>query len=223
MAGLTEKQKAFCFEYSLDFDAKRALVAAGFSDAGNSCYASILLSQDNVQEEIERYKARAFRLRCLSPDFVLNEWALIVLADPTKMMSLKVVPCPKCWPENMQDLLSDPNPQCLTCSGAGQRTALFTDSKTWGPAERALFAGIKQDAKGAIEIKTHSKLDALKSLANFYGMDTQKVAAMVQLSSPAGATVNDLTEDQLRAIAASGLGVSSGVPQLKAPVTLEGS
>jgi hypothetical protein len=87
------------------------------------------------------------------------------------------------------------------------------------------MAGVKQ-TKDGIEIKMHSQTEAIKSLADYLGMSNKssgevKVAAALVIGS-----AQDLTDDQLAAIAAGAtMGVLPGVqsPAMLSANTIEGT
>ena len=65
--------------------------------------------------------------------------------------------------------LKMPHPECPTCGGDGDARAVLKDTRTLSPRAAALYAGAKQ-TKDGIEIKMHSKLDALEKLAKHVGL-----------------------------------------------------
>ena len=81
---LTDKQKAFCREYVLDFTGSAAAIRAGYSDKPDSAkvIASNLLTQVNVRAEIDRIlKAREDSQREEIRARVLEELAKIAMDD----------------------------------------------------------------------------------------------------------------------------------------------
>ncbi|MDD2690217.1 MAG: terminase small subunit [Simplicispira sp.] len=70
-----------------------------------------------------------------------------------------------------------PNSDCPNCGGDGQARTVLKDTRHLSPRAVALYAGAKQTKEG-IEIKMHSKLDALEKLAKHVGLyekdNTQK-------------------------------------------------
>ncbi len=55
---LTGKQKAFCYEYTIDHNAKEAAERAGYSPKGSKVRGCNLLTNNNVKVEIARIKAK---------------------------------------------------------------------------------------------------------------------------------------------------------------------
>ena len=62
-----------------------------------------------------------------------------------------------------------PVPDCPICGGDGQARTVLKDTRHLSPAAAALYAGAKQTKEG-IEVKMHSKLDALEKLAKHLGI-----------------------------------------------------
>lgn len=65
--------------------------------------------------------------------------------------------------------LLQPHPQCPICGGDGQSRVVLKDTRTMGEKAIALYAGAKQTQHG-IEIKMHSKGDALEKLFKHLGL-----------------------------------------------------
>lgn len=75
------------------------------------------------------------------------------------------------------DARREPNVDCPECFGRGVGHTQVNDTRSLGPAAAALYAGVKQTREG-IEVKLHSKLDALEKLARHLGLyDRVKVGA----------------------------------------------
>ena len=62
-----------------------------------------------------------------------------------------------------------PHPECPNCGGDGDARVVLKDTRTLSTRAAALYAGAKQ-TKDGIEIKMHSKLDALEKLAKHVGL-----------------------------------------------------
>lgn len=77
-----------------------------------------------------------------------------------------------------------PNSDCPNCGGDGQARTVLKDTRHLSPRAAALYAGAKQ-TKDGIEIKMHSKLDALEKLAKHVGLyekdNAQKVDPLAAL------------------------------------------
>lgn len=62
-----------------------------------------------------------------------------------------------------------PKDDCPICGGDGQSRTVLKDTRHLSPRAAALYAGAKQTREG-IEVKMHSKLDALEKLAKHLGL-----------------------------------------------------
>lgn len=76
---------------------------------------------------------------------------------------------------------NDPtNPECIECFGDGKVRPVFKDTRYLSEGAAMLFAGLKETRDG-IEVKMHSRADALVQLGRHYGIfnDKLKVDAKV--------------------------------------------
>lgn len=62
-----------------------------------------------------------------------------------------------------------PHPECPECGGDGAARVVAMDTRKLSPQAAALYAGAKHTKEG-IEIKMHSKLDAIEKLARHLGI-----------------------------------------------------
>lgn len=62
-----------------------------------------------------------------------------------------------------------PHPDCPKCQGHGQGKTVIKDTRRLSRGAAALFAGIKE-TKDGMEIKMHSKMDALEKVFKHLGM-----------------------------------------------------
>ena len=62
-----------------------------------------------------------------------------------------------------------PNPECPNCGGDGAARVVLKDTRDLSHQAVALYAGAKQTKEG-IEIKMHSKMDAIEKLAKHLGL-----------------------------------------------------
>jgi phage terminase small subunit len=67
------------------------------------------------------------------------------------------------------DPLKLPNDECPHCGGDGAARVVLKDTRSMGEKAIALYAGAKQGQYG-IEVKFHSKMDALEKLAKHLGL-----------------------------------------------------
>lgn len=199
--GLTEKQKNFAFQYAKDWNATKAAARAGYSEATSGAAGSALLQKVEILEEIEMWKDINSVKARLTPEWVLYQWKLIAEADPADLVRVEILPCKKCWP-GIPGAGLPPNPECKKCSGAGENLEVaITPTRLLTGAARRLYAGAKQ-TKDGIEIKMRDQDAALKSLANYLGMEKndQRIMAVVDtLTKPA----RQMTEEELTQFIAS--------------------
>lgn len=96
-----------------------------------------------------------------------------------------------------------PNDACPECFGKGQGRTYINDTRKLSPAAAALYAGIKQ-TKDGIEVKMHSKLDAMERLSKHLGLYDRIKAPEAALAAWAvdGATLVDQGRAVLLAAAA---------------------
>lgn len=62
-----------------------------------------------------------------------------------------------------------PNPDCPECFGEGIGRTVFKDTRNLSPGAAALFAGVKE-TKDGLEVKVHSKNDALEKVFKHLGL-----------------------------------------------------
>jgi phage terminase small subunit len=77
------------------------------------------------------------------------------------------------------DARRDPNPECPECYGEGEEKPFPKDTRQLSPAARALYAGIKINAHGGLEVKMHSKEKALELYGRHLGMFKDKLEVEV--------------------------------------------
>lgn len=93
-----------------------------------------------------------------------------------------------------------PHPECPNCGGDGDARVVLKDTRNLTARAAALYAGAKQTKEG-IEIKMHSKLDAIEKLAKHLGVyqkdNEQKVDPLAALLQRiAGGNSNGFTPVQ---------------------------
>ncbi len=78
---LKPKQQQFVTEFLVDFNAAAAARRAGYSESGAKVQGFRLLTNANVQQEIQAQRARAARSHDVSKERLLQEDALIAYSD----------------------------------------------------------------------------------------------------------------------------------------------
>ncbi len=76
----------------------------------------------------------------------------------------------------------DVNLECAHCFGEGHASLYVADTRDLTPNGRALFAGVKQNKDGSIEVKLHSKEKALEMVARHLGMLNDKMDVKAAMS-----------------------------------------
>lgn len=66
------------------------------------------------------------------------------------------------------DPAAKPHERCPQCQGNGHGRTIIKDTRLLSPEAALLYAGVKEGKEG-IEVKMHSRLDALEKLAKFLG------------------------------------------------------
>lgn len=77
------------------------------------------------------------------------------------------------------DARREPHPECPECFGEGEEKPFPKDTRLLSPAARALYAGLKINAQGGLEIKMHSKEKALEMYGRHLGMFRDKLEVEV--------------------------------------------
>lgn len=77
------------------------------------------------------------------------------------------------------DARREPNLECPECFGEGEEKPFPKDTRQLSPAARALYAGLKINANGGLEIKMHSKEKALEMYGRHLGMFRDKLEVEV--------------------------------------------
>lgn len=207
---LTEKQKRFAFEVwraGEGCNITKAYERAGYSTLSTGA-PSKLLHEPDIQAEIQQLKENAALVATLDKNWVLQKWMAIAAADPSDLVRTVLLPCRKCW-ENVEAAaraaLTDPNPGCELCEGEGQSITRITPTDQIPKRSRILFAGAVQ-TKDGIKLQMRDQEGALKSLANYLGLERNRT----ELSGPGGGpipltavrTPDQYSEDELALILA---------------------
>lgn len=137
---LTEKQARFVQEYLVDLNATQAAIRAGYSEKTARSLGQRLLTNVDIQNEIQKAKeSRSYRTH-ITQDAVLRELAAIGFARATDYAEI---------------------------DGDGHVFIVPTAELT--EEQRIAIAGVKQTKYG-VEVKMHDKLRALEMLSNHLGM-----------------------------------------------------
>lgn len=213
--GFTPKVSRFIDEYLIDMNGAAAYQRAGYSAVGNSAGVSAarLLRNVHVSSEIAKRRAKtALRLE-ISREEALQEAWNIVKADANELIEYRRFACVDCFGDG-EKVRRAPDPDCETCHGEGRPDVLVKDTRHLSPQAKALYAGVKV-TKDGLEIKMHSKMDALEKVFKHLGLYAadKPAAPNVTLGVSLNGAKYELSEDDLIGIAAGGSGRSPAKAQ----------
>lgn len=167
--------KVFIAEYLRDSNGRRAAIAAGYSAKTADQQASRLLKTVKVRAEVDRHESEIVRQvqadTGITKAKALQEAWSIVTADANDLIQYRRLACDECHGGclNRADRMRDPDPQCKQCAGEGLGSVYVHDTRLLSPQARALYAGVKVTKEG-LEVKMHSKLDALEKVFKHLGL-----------------------------------------------------
>jgi len=82
---LTPKQKVFCLEYLLDFNATAAARRAGYSQKSSHNLGAQLMGKPHIQAQIQKEVEKRAKRTEITVDRVLQEIARVAFLDPAKL------------------------------------------------------------------------------------------------------------------------------------------
>ena len=82
---ITNKQKQFCIEYLIDFNATKAAIRAGYSPRSARQIGSDLLTKHDIQQEMQRIANKAVDKTEVSVERIVKEYADIAFSDFGKL------------------------------------------------------------------------------------------------------------------------------------------
>ena len=143
---LTAKQKSFCREYIVDYNATQAAIRAGYSEKTARTIGANLLTLMNIQEEIRELNGNQQARTEITSDMVLKELGRIAFSDIRDMYSAD---------GSLIDIKSLSDDAAATVSG-------FEVDETWNNSG---------DDAQTKKIKRYDKIRALEILAKRFGLD----------------------------------------------------
>lgn len=181
------KVQRFIDEYLVDLNGTAAYQRAGYKAKPTSADANArrLLGNARIYAEIARRQAKTAENLEISREEALAEAWNIVKADPNDLIEYRRFACSACYGEQTDDR-RDPNPECAECRGDGRGNVLIKDTRKLTPQARALYAGVKITKEG-LEVKMHSKLDALEKIFKHLGL--YMADKKVEVSGPGGGPI----------------------------------
>lgn len=217
---LSPMDKRFVAEYLIDLHPKRAAIAAGFSVtvAHTKAYQWVSNCQLKplVYEAVQLALAKREQRTAITADRVLEEMWAIGTADPNELVQYRIGACAHCWGDptptvdetlepqphggalkranavlgDLANPAKDPNPECERCAGEGVGRAYVADTRSLSPAARKLYAGVKVNRDGSVEVKMHDKAAALLNIGRHLGMFKDKLELTHDVSEEMQAWLN---------------------------------
>lgn len=172
LKSLTPRVLRFIDEYLIDMNGTAAYQRAGYkaTPASADANARRLLGNARISLEIARRRDATAKKLEISREEALQEAWHIVKADANELIEYRRFACPSCYPDDIRALeRRDPKQGCLGCAGEGHANVLVKDTRNLSPQARALYAGVKI-TKDGLEVKMHSKLDALEKVFKHLGL-----------------------------------------------------
>lgn len=181
MAKLTEKQKRFCDEYLIDFNATQAYIRSGYAVKKKITAeqnGAKLLKNTKVQEYItERQKAIQRRTE-ITQDKVLNELAKVAFTNGSDFA--KVVTKPRkrrIWDDELGEYVYE-------CDfDSYDQYVELKDTDELPEEKRAAISSIKETKHG-IEVNSYDKVKALELIGRHIGMFKDKLEISGQVNNP---------------------------------------
>lgn len=154
---LTDKQKRFCKEYVIDFNATQAAIKAGYSKKTAKSQGQRLLTNVDIQQEIKKLKDKTANKLEITHEMLTAEWA--------KMAFSSIHHLHNTWIELKEfEELKENNPNILDCI---QETFTKTENrKDFNPATNKKDIDVETKY---IKLKLYDKQKALENLGKHIG------------------------------------------------------
>lgn len=144
---LTEKQKRFCAEYLIDLNGTQAAIRAGYSARTANEQAARLLANVSVQGHLLGLQKKRSQRTQVTADRVIKELARIAFSDLTEVAAFT----------NSGMVLADSKQLPKRVTAAIESVSFTETMSEAGPTTKK-------------SVKMHSKLNALRALAEHLGM-----------------------------------------------------
>ena len=162
--GLTDKQKRFCEEYIIDWNATRAAKAAGYSEDTARSIGCENLTKPNVVAYLDELRKKTAELAGISALRVAKEFAKIAFQSAADLR--------RSWDEVKDwDDLTDDEKSILSEIETTEKVIQSTGGDSEGEVLKVLERKLKY--------KTHDKQKALTELKKMFGYD---VAEKIEVS-----------------------------------------
>ncbi len=139
LPGMTPRRARFVKEYLIDLNATKAAIRAGFSAKTAGSMGGQLLQNIEIQREIAKEQEKKAKKLDITSDRILRELALIAFADTTKVVRV------------------------------AHGVVYVTEDSELEDDTRPAIAEISQSAVGAIKVRMHDKVAALKLIGDHLG------------------------------------------------------
>lgn len=166
---MTDKQRVFCNEYLIDFNATRAYKVAYPSckkDETANVNGSRLLRNAKVKEYIDKKTEEKQKRMEIKQDKVLQELINIAFSNGTDFAQIVT--------KQYEDKKYDKDGNVIGTEIKTYKSLELTPTNELTPEQKSAITGIKQTANG-VEIKTADKVKALELLGKHLGMFKDKV------------------------------------------------
>lgn len=155
---LTDKQRQFCKEYVVDFNATQAAIRAGYAKNGARQTAHKLVSNTDIQAAIKHEATRRAEAAEVSAERVVAELARVGFANMADYMVVGEDGLPRLnWREVTRDQAAALSQVTVDVVGAAE-----DEDDDERPVQRVRF-------------KLESKISALEKLGKYFGLFTDKV------------------------------------------------
>ena len=175
---LTDRQRAFCREYLVDYVGVKAAGRAGYSKKSAKQQASRLLTIANVQTELARLAARVKAKTELSAVALLESVTAVALGD-------------------IRVLFENPDPHY---EGAGPKPrSVLKDPRTLSHHEQFLIAGWKEQNGQVSELKLENRTRSKELLMKHLGLlkDHVRMEVASELTMEEEETISKMSDEDL--------------------------
>jgi phage terminase small subunit len=193
---LTPKQQKFVDEYLIDLNATRAYKTAYpkcKTERSARTNGSRLLTNANIQEEIEKQQIIIQERTQITQDRVVKELAKIAFSNATDYVEIVTRPMKhRYWDSDLQEYVYEDGE-------IYEQDIVLKDTKDLTDEQKAAIACIKNTRHG-ISVEQCNKVEALHLLGQHLGMFKNNQPVIVNNNIPEN-PYNGLTIDELKALA----------------------
>lgn len=145
---LSEKQKAFCREYLIDFNGTRAAIASGYSKKTARSVASENLTKPDIQKEIQRIADEKLKENGDPIQRIILELQLIAFGDYRDLVQ---------WDEHGIE-------KFIPSNELGEKSRIVSE-----------ISQTTTTSGGSVKIRTYDKIKALELLGKYHKIFADKV------------------------------------------------